>query len=308
MRRLKSIVSLLAAILILALAPTALAASASYGESCAELVSCVAYGQTPIAEMKAELYLAATLVGGDIRLADGFEMCTYLLDAATADPDELSQAAYSLESTVTLSQAAKPAATLVTDENGRAVFECTTAGIYLVSFSSVVRDGTVYTASPFIAYVSEADVLCGECITAKAKTAASGERLELEVLKLWADACHPSDRPDSVELTLWCDGKLYDRITLPENGRWSHTWTQLDASRKWNITESPCEGYAAPVIERDGSTVTVTNRCSKTTPPESDDTLPSAGQLWWPVPIMLFLGVLLCVLGFILKRGAHDER
>ncbi len=302
----KRAMALFFAVLLLALVPvTHAAASLPQG---AELDVCVMHGSIPVVGMNVNIYLAATLRGTEMSLSSDFSMCTELLDVAAGDPEDVRGAAYSLESTVTLNREIKPTSTLSTNEKGYAVFDGLAAGVYLVSCDSLVSGERVYSAAPFLAYIYEADMTSGECIVAVTKTAVSGKKLDLEVVKLWQDACHPSARPDSVELSLWCDGRLYDVITLPENGRWSHTWTALDASRRWNVTETPCEGYAAPEIIRDGDTVTVTNSCNKTTPPERGDDLPQTGQLWWPVPIMLVVGALLCVLGIVIRRGARDER
>lgn len=302
----KRALSLFFAVMLFALAPATCVSAAS--PTGAELDVCVMYGSDAVVGMNVNIYLAATMRGTDMKLTSDFSMCTELLSVAAGDPDDVRRAAYSLESTVMLNRTIKPTATAVTGESGYAVFDGLVAGVYLVSCDSAIVDGKVYSAAPFLAYIYEADTTSGECIVAMSKTSMSGEKLDLEVVKLWSDACHPSARPASVELSLWCDGKLYDVITLPENGRWSHTWYGLDAARKWNITETPCEGYAAPEIVRDGNIVSVTNKCNKTTPPEIGDDLPPAGQLWWPVPIMLFVGVLLCAVGFVLKRGVRGER
>lgn len=36
--------------------------------------------------------------------------------------------------------------------------------------------------------------------------------------------------------------------------------------------------------------------------------LPQTGQLWWPVPIMLFAGLLLVLMGLMQRRGVHNEK
>lgn len=43
-------------------------------------------------------------------------------------------------------------------------------------------------------------------------------------------------------------------------------------------------------------------------PSEDSPELPQTGQLWWPVPIMLFAGLLLVILGLMQRKGATYEK
>ena len=107
-----------------------------------------------------------------------------------------------------------------------------------------------------------------------------------------------------------CDGKAYgDPVTLPENGRWQHTWTGLDVNHKWTVTEATQKGYKAPEVRQEGNTFIVTNTCNKSAVPDSpsNSDLPQTGQLWWPVPVLLCAGALLVVVGLIRRRGSKDE-
>ena len=53
----------------------------------------------------------------------------------------------------------------------------------------------------------------------------------------------------------------------------------------------------------------VSNKPSTSTPPSSGRTsLPQTGQLWWPVPLMLAVGLLLIAIGLLRRRGYEDEK
>ena len=38
------------------------------------------------------------------------------------------------------------------------------------------------------------------------------------------------------------------------------------------------------------------------------DKLPQTGQLWWPVPLMILVGLILCMIGIVRRRGDENEK
>ena len=107
-----------------------------------------------------------------------------------------------------------------------------------------------------------------------------------------------------------CDGQAYGNpVTLPYDGAWKYTWHDLDVNHKWTVTESKVEGYLEPDIQQDGNTFVITNTFDPPiTPTEpSDPLIPPTGQLWWPVPVLFAVGLLLVVIGLLRRRGAGDE-
>ena len=105
------------------------------------------------------------------------------------------------------------------------------------------------------------------------------------------------------------DGTAYgDPVMLPHNGAWKYTWKDLDVNHKWTVTEKKQNGYLAPDIQQIGNTFFVTNTCDR--PPEpvkpGSPALPQTGQLWWPVPVLIALGLLFILIGLIRRRGARD--
>ena len=147
-------------------------------------------------------------------------------------------------------------------------------------------------------------------VLANTKTGKSPVTADYEVIKVWKDDCHKSQRPKTITIQLMCDGKAYgDPVTLPENGRWQHTWTGLDVNHKWTVTEATQKGYKDPEVRQEGNTFIVTNTCNRSAVPDSPSNpdLPQTGQLWWPVPVLLCAGALFVVVGLIRRRGSKDE-
>lgn len=66
--------------------------------------------------------------------------------------------------------------------------------------------------------------------------------------------------------------------------------------------ESTTESSTEPSTEPTADTTQSTTPSKPTTP-----TLPQTGMLWWPVPILAFAGLLLIVMGIMLRRGDTDE-
>lgn len=72
----------------------------------------------------------------------------------------------------------------------------------------------------------------------------------------------------------------------------------MDDSRK------KVENYTVEITQ-EGKVFVVTNTYvpeKPTTPSKPDTSLPQTGQLWWPVPVLLAVGLLFVVIGLIRRR------
>jgi len=113
------------------------------------------------------------------------------------------------------------------------------------------------------------------------------------------------------------DGEVYDTVQLDAENLWRHTWEELDANHHWTVVEEEMDDYNV-LVTREGITFVVTNTYDPEEPvptptpqptPPPDDTpdnpkLPQTGQLWWPVPMLISLGLLLIVIGLLRRRGS----
>lgn len=197
-----------------------------------------------------------------------------------------------------------------TDKAGKINFQNIKKGLYLFVADGIERNDKVYTASSFFAMVPGQDPEKNEWkydVTVNAKAEENPILADYKVIKVWKDSCHKDQRPKKIEIVLMCDGKEYDKVTLPENGHWQHTWKDLETGHKWTVTEKQQDGYKEPEITQKGYTFTVTNTCSR-----SDSTggskLPQTGQLWWPIPVLVCAGLLFIVFGLIRRRGEDHEK
>jgi len=132
-------------------------------------------------------------------------------------------------------------------------------------------------------------------------------------------------RPDEVVVELLKDGTVYDTVRLnAKNPALDHgaryavfvralrvvgiddkegiaVARNADGGTEivWTIQENAVPGYISSIRET-GDTFILTNT------PEHQK-LPQTGLLWWPVPVLAAAGLLLLILGTLLKRkNDHD--
>lgn len=77
------------------------------------------------------------------------------------------------------------------------------------------------------------------------------------------------------------------------------------------MVEKEMDDYTVTVT-REGVTFVVTNTYTGDTPAAppgkpAEPKLPQTGQLWWPVPVLLAVGLLLVLIGLICRRGIENE-
>lgn len=186
-----------------------------------------------------------------------------------------------------------PDQTGVTDSEGRTSFADLSWGLYLAIGDNVVKDGWSYRFQPTLVWLpcegenGEMDY-APVCITKYEKT----KFIDISVVKVWVD---DGNHPSSVTVQLLCDGEVYDKVTLNEENGWEYVWEGLEDAHDWQIEEINIpDGYFARVTKHNND-FTVTNTKK----------LPQTGQLWWPVPLMLFAGALLLLIGlYLLMRGS----
>lgn len=195
------------------------------------------------------------------------------------------------------------------------------AGLYLVLGRRHTQNSCRYDPSPFIVMLPETDNennIWVYDVTVNAKFDSSqipdstdDNTVNRKVLKVWSDDGHEKDRPKEVIVQLLRNGKIYDTVTLNTANNWRYTWSGLDNSYTWTVVEKELEGYTVQVT-REGITFVVTNTYNENIPDKpttpTKPTLPKTGQLWWPVPILISVGLLFTVIGLVRHRGNADEK
>ena len=321
MKKYKSLAALLLGFLLsAALFPIqALAAGSIDLNRDASLTITEKYGETPLSGVRFDLYLVSTVdETGELTPVSAFEAYAAELDIRGQNDSAWQALAEKLERELLLGNLGRliPADFAVTGEQGRASFPSPgrklTLGLYLVPGTRIEKEGYVYSTAPFFILLPELNKESNTwnyAPAAMAKPSQNPVLVDFEVIKIWKDDCHKDQRPQSITISLLCDGKVDDTITLPYNGAWKYTWPPKDANHIWTVTEVKLPGYQEPEVQQVGNSFIVTNTCSKPGTPieQGKPILPQTGQLWWPVPVLLAAGLLFVVIGLIRRRGARHE-
>ncbi len=208
--------------------------------------------------------------------------------------------------------------------NGSVRFSGLEDGIYLVTGDVSHAGDYTYTPVPFLVRITGS-------VTANVKYDRSGggdspEYVSYTVKKVWSGDT-AATRPASVTVRLLHNGKEIGTVTLQESNGWSHTWNRLEDGGTYQVVEADVpEGYTVSVSQN-GTTFTVTNTAKAADKPDNPDNpdkpdkpdkpdqpqppqkpnLPQTGQLWWPVAVLLGVGVVLLLLGIRKNRRTTDE-
>ena len=227
-----------------------------------------------------------------------------------------------------------PDYTRATDNSGSVVFsggiDQLQQGLYLVLGERYIRNDMLYTIQPTVVQLpswNAVNLSWNYDVVIKAKHEAKPyvpepPTISRKVLKVWQNKGYTVNTPKEVVVQLLKDGVVHDTVKLNAENLWRHTWDGLDANSRWTLIEQPVPNYNV-TITKEGITFLVVNAYDPgdqptptprptpppnaptptpkpTTPPEK---LPQTGQLWWPVPMLIFAGLLLIVIGLIRRRG-----
>lgn len=172
-----------------------------------------------------------------------------------------------------------PTAIKTTDENGEVVFTDLSAGIYLVQGTEDITDGTVTSFKPFLIALPnlntdkmwEYEVIV---IPKSGENVPTGKEIAYSVIKQWRDAGHTDKRPDSVEIEIYKNGKLYEKQVLSENNNWTYKWIAIDDGSEWQVVERKVPSQYTVTVSSSNTSFIVTNTyIGKTVnPPQTGDT------------------------------------
>ena len=182
------------------------------------------------------------------------------------------------------------------DSSYKASFSGLESGIYLVVGKEVFQDGVFYM--PQVSLVS----LSGD-LSVDLKYETSDKPSRVHVLKVWKKD-NKKSRPKSIEVCLLrSDVIVVDKVVLNSDNQWSTTWENLSTSYTYRVMETSVPSGYKESCTREKDTIVLTNTGNFTDKVEKkDEVLPNSGQLWWPVPVLLFVGLVLFGLGRHLKN------
>lgn len=178
-------------------------------------------------------------------------------------------------------------------EDGSVKFDSLKLGLYLVIQKVVQPGGSII--NPFLVSVPRQgdDGQWVYDVNANPKPE-TYELIDVTVKKVWNDGNDTSKRPSSISVKLYRNSTLIDTVTLSSANSWTYTWTDLEKSDSYSVSEVSVTDYAT-TYSQSGYTFTITN-----TPK-----LVQTGQLNWPIPVLAGCGLALFALGWwmvFLKR------
>ncbi|MBQ7744949.1 MAG: Cna B-type domain-containing protein [Ruminococcus sp.] len=227
----------------------------------------------------------------------------YPINSVT-DTDDLRNLAVTIEGYIAADNIL-PDFSSLTNQYGTADFENLPAGIYLVSADSFkTATNYVFPTSGLISVPKYAENTDQNTVLVDMKYEKQPieTKTSIEAIKVWQDG-NSSTRPESVSVSLYCDGKLYQNAVLSKENNWQYKWSDLDPGCKWVVTETKVpSNYKVSVSKQDNCFV-VTNSTDNSSPKVPSGTLPQTGMLIWPIPVLFALGAVLIVVGLIIKRG-----
>ena len=241
----------------------------------------------PVSNMQVSLYRVADV---NYNLVDAFSH--YSIDLK----QDVQGAANALENRI-LMDGIEADACVTSDSSGKAGFSGLESGIYLVVGKEVESNGVFYM--PQVSLIS----LSGD-LSVDLKYETSNKASRIHVLKVWKKD-NKKSRPKSIEVCLLrSDGIVVDKVKLNLDNQWSYTWDSLSTLYTYSVMETSVpSGYKESCFrEKDSVVLTNTGSYTDKKKEKKDDELALTGQLWWPVPVLLFVGLVLFGLGRLLRN------
>ncbi len=273
------------------------------------------YDDAPVAGAEFKLYRVGD-ISKKYELSLSGEYKKYPVKVDGLDDVQFQKAADTLAGYVGLN-GHKPMATVTTDAAGHAKLDKLDAGLYLMMGSPLKTEEGIYVVENQLLILPFAENTAGDwqydlTITPKAEFEPVGpEPLKITVVKVWDDKDNGDIlRPVSVTVHLLRNGEKFDTVVLSEETSWRHEWNDLDRSFSWSVAEDVPTDYTVS-INLQGTAFIITNTCKEPppTPPPSPTPppkIPQTGQLWWPVPVLMLIGVGLLAMGFIWRKEDED--
>lgn len=265
------------------------------------------YGDTPISDAKFHVYkVGEVYMNGSAELTGDFAG----LDIDLGDADQLKMAGVTMYNFVS-EKGIQPDYEVVTNEKGKANLVALDAGIYLVVGQPRIEGDDGYFTDPQVIFFPHNPGLESEywnsniTINPKATVRCILDPLVYTAKKTWVDKGAESLRPDSIVVRLYENGVEYDSVKLSKDNNWSYVWKDLNPKSEWTLKEDVVLDYRADItLEND--TFIVKNTFEGELP--SDETIDQTGLLWWPVPLMAFVGMVFVILGmFITRKEKYEE-
>ena len=170
-----------------------------------------------------------------------------------------------------------------------------TPGLYLVRSSKVDTDEYTLNFNSFLvnAPTVTEDGKWSYDIIAYPKGTIYTPKEAYSVVKEWKD--NGEDRPQSVEVEIYKDDELFEKVTLSRDNNWTYKWTS-DGKSEWNVVERNVPSkYIVSITLKDTTFVIVNTRFDN---PSTGDNI----MVYFCVGIVSILGITLSGLYLLNKR------
>lgn len=236
----------------------------------------------------------------------------------------------------------KESASGTSDSEGKTYYKGLQLGAYYVLSDKLVEEEYTHAFANFIYPVPILElpensanfvVNYSPAVMPKTETIKNDVLVHCSVLKRWNDSGYENVRPSAVTFNIYCDGELMETVTLSAENNWYYEWQKAGPYTFFVEEVAIAEGYTSNIeVFQDGHDAYYV--CTNTytppeTPPETPEEptpgipdlpevlgairdlpevlgarrLPQTGLLWWPVPILVIVGVILIVRGIKKKNS-----
>lgn len=308
---------LLAAVLLLAqwLMPVAVSAAEPLdpNRDC-ELTISLNYQGKPVSGASYNLYRVA-----DVSETGKFTICApftdYPIEFSDMTTEKFRALAQTLDTFIKMDRLS-PDFEGVIDENGFATVTGLKPGLYLLLGQRYIGEDGLYESTPCLIAVptqvdGSNDWVYNVTVLPKCTFKPHGGMgvSAKKVLKIWEDTGNEATRPKSIQVILLCNGEPYDTVELNAENGWSYVWLDLPAGEEWLVVEVVPDGYRMLLEDENLVTQIVNTNDSPPSPPPPTEPpdLPPTGMLWWPMPVLIVMGLVFIVVGLRLNRRNRDE-
>lgn len=277
-----------------------------------ELTIAFTYQGKPISGASYNLYRVA-----DVSKNGEFTICApftdYPVNFGDLSTDQYRALAQTLDTFVKMERLV-PDYEGVFDENGFGIVTGLKPGLYLLLGQRHIGEDGLYVSTPCLISVptkvdGSSEWIYNVTVLPKCTfTPHSGMGVSAKkVLKIWNDTGNEASRPKSIQVVLLCNGEPYDTAELNAENGWSYVWLDLPAGEEWLVVEVVPDGYKMLLQDENLVTQIINTNDNPPPPTEPEEDIPQTGMLWWPMPVLIVLGLVFIVVGVGLNRRNRDE-
>ncbi|WP_455257142.1 Cna B-type domain-containing protein [Peptoniphilus asaccharolyticus] len=192
----------------------------------------------------------------------------------------------------------------LTDGKFEGNFSGLSRGIYLLVGNEKIENNIKYIMSPVLLKLDGNSKDLINDFVLKYEKHNIEEKETIKAYKLWNDS--KINRPESIEIQLLQDGKIYDTTLLNKANNWKKIWDKLPSGHTYEVVEKNVPDNYKVLIKSEGSVFKIINtiKDGEKEPPKNN-TVPQTGQLWWPIPLLLTISLAFILIG-IRKNKKHE--